>query len=196
MARPNGFVFRDDYLERLAKLSDQEVGRLVRALGIYHRDGEETKLAGRESVAFDFIRADIDRSDKSYAQKCETNRNNRLQSSSTVNGRARTGTNNNVNINPSDQDVEEDSSASNDARARMAAAFLKRVGRAANPEELDTLLWRMERFGMDEELCQEAIREAAAHGAAAPALYAEKLMQDWYASGYRTMDDYLDREEM
>ena len=74
MARMTGFVFQDEYLERLAKLSDQEVGRMVRALAEYHATGKEPELTGRESVAFDFIKADIDRADKSYQTKCQNMR--------------------------------------------------------------------------------------------------------------------------
>lgn len=70
MARMSGFVFQDEYLERLAKLSDQEVGRMVRALAEYHATGKEPELTGRESVAFDFIRVDIDKADKAYQAKC------------------------------------------------------------------------------------------------------------------------------
>ena len=70
MARMTGFVFQDEYLARLAKLSDQEVGRLVRALAEYHANGNEPELAGRESVAFDFIKVDIDKADAAYQAKC------------------------------------------------------------------------------------------------------------------------------
>ena len=90
MAQMTGFIFQDEYLERLAKLSDQEVGRLVRALANYHATGEQQELAGRESVAFDFIKVDIDRIESKYSAKCETNRNNRQRSSTTVNDRQRT----------------------------------------------------------------------------------------------------------
>ena len=83
-----GFIFQDEYLERLAKLSDQELGRLVRALAIYHATGEQQELAGRESIAYDFIKFDIDRIDEKYAAKCDTNRNNRQRPSTTVNDRA------------------------------------------------------------------------------------------------------------
>ena len=71
MARMSGFVFHDEYLVRLAKLSDQEVGRMVRALAEYHATGKEPELTGRESVAFDFIRVDIDKADKAYQKKCQ-----------------------------------------------------------------------------------------------------------------------------
>ena len=87
MARMTGFVFQDEYLERLAKLSDQEVGRLVRALAKYHATGETQELAGRESIAYDFIKVDIDRIDHRYEANCETNSNNRKRSLTTVNDR-------------------------------------------------------------------------------------------------------------
>jgi len=87
MARMTGFVFQDEYLERLAKLSDQEVGRLVRALAEYHATGKEQELAGREGVAFDFIKVDIDRIDQKYEARCETNRSNRQQTMTNDNDR-------------------------------------------------------------------------------------------------------------
>lgn len=85
MGKMTGFVFQDEYLERLVKLSDQELGRLVRALATYHATGETQDLAGRESVAFDFIKVDIDRIEEKYSAKCATNRNNRQRSSTIVN---------------------------------------------------------------------------------------------------------------
>jgi hypothetical protein len=93
MAKMTGFIFQDEYLERLAKLSDQELGRLVRALATYHATGEQQELAGRESIAYDFIKVDIDRIDEKYAAKCDTNRNNRQRSSTNDNERERTMTN-------------------------------------------------------------------------------------------------------
>ena len=73
-----GFICQDEYLAKCAKLSDQEVGRLFRALMSYHATGIEPELAGRESIAFDFIKEDIDKTEKAYAAKCEKNRQNRL----------------------------------------------------------------------------------------------------------------------
>ena len=72
-----GFICHDDYLNKTAKLTDEEVGRLFRACMRYNATGEEQDLEGRESVAFDFIREDIDRARQAYTAKCETNRRNR-----------------------------------------------------------------------------------------------------------------------
>ncbi len=88
-----GFVFQDEYLERLKKLSDQELGRIVRALSGYHATGEEPELEGLESVIFGFIRADIDRIDRQYHEKSATNRANRLASAGSVRKKQRILTN-------------------------------------------------------------------------------------------------------
>ena len=80
-----GFFFQDKYLDRLAKLSDQEVGRLVRALAQYHATGEEQELKGRECGYYDFIKADIDENEKAYQKKCETNRANRQRTPTSIN---------------------------------------------------------------------------------------------------------------
>ncbi|MCI8611052.1 MAG: hypothetical protein HFE66_03925 [Clostridiales bacterium] len=72
------FCCYHSYLKKIAKLSDQEVGRLFRSLLQYSSTGEAQELAGRESIAFDFIADDIDRAKKNYLQKCEKNRENAL----------------------------------------------------------------------------------------------------------------------
>lgn len=90
----SGFICHDDYRSKTAKLTDEELGRLFRALMDYHATGETVELEGRESVAFDFIRDDIDRTEKKYTDKCEQNRRNR------------TSTNVNVRQQPSTDDDE------------------------------------------------------------------------------------------
>ena len=66
-----GFICHDHYLNKLAKLSDQEVGRLVRALSKYHATGETQELKGRECGYYDFIKGDIDEIELAYQRKCE-----------------------------------------------------------------------------------------------------------------------------
>ena len=73
-----GFICHDDYLAKTAKLTDEEVGRLFRALMVFHSTGKAPELQGRESVAFDFICEDINTAEQKYRDKCEQNRRNRL----------------------------------------------------------------------------------------------------------------------
>lgn len=70
------FCCYHDYRRKVAKLSDQEVGRLFRALLEYSESGAAPELTGRESIAFDFIAADIDKAKKAYAARCQANSEN------------------------------------------------------------------------------------------------------------------------
>lgn len=72
-----GFFCQDEYLAKIKKLTDEEVGRLFRALMDYHANGVIAELDGRESIAFDFIREDIDKSEVAYQKKCEQASENR-----------------------------------------------------------------------------------------------------------------------
>jgi hypothetical protein len=78
------------YFEKTKSLTDAEVGRLFRALMQYSASGEAPSLAGRESIAFDFIADEIKRDQDAYAQLCRQNAQNRAQRpSTTVNDRQR-----------------------------------------------------------------------------------------------------------
>ena len=118
-----GFIFQDKYLVRLEKLSDQEVGRLVRALSKYHATGETQELKGRECGYYDFIKADIDEVESAYAAKCKKNRENRQGSITTVNDRQRPSTDDNerdqnINIKENIKEKEIDSN-NHSARGRV-----------------------------------------------------------------------------
>lgn len=75
----SGFICHDDYLKKTEKLSDAELGRVVRALMRYHATGEEVELDIKESMVFDFIRVDIDNQESTYLAKCEKNKEIRLK---------------------------------------------------------------------------------------------------------------------
>ncbi len=77
-----GFICFDAYLEKTRGLTDEGLGRLFRALMRYHMTGEISDLSGAESIAFDFIRTDLDAGDEKYRARCETNRRNRLSAGS------------------------------------------------------------------------------------------------------------------
>ena len=72
------------YRRKIAKLSDQEVGRLFRRLLEYGETGETDELTGREAVAFDFIADDIDRAKENYKELCDKNRANATDRKRTV----------------------------------------------------------------------------------------------------------------
>lgn len=61
------------YKEKTKSLTDAEMGRLFRALMAFSETGEAPSLAGRESIAFDFIADEIARDAAKYAETCKTN---------------------------------------------------------------------------------------------------------------------------
>ena len=100
-----GFICHDDYLKKTEKLADEELGRLFRACMTYHATGEVISLDGRESVAFDFIKEDIDRAEQAYTNKCEQNRRNR--NARNDNERKRPSTNVNERTQEQEQEQEQ-----------------------------------------------------------------------------------------
>ena len=64
------------YAQKTKGLSDEQVGKLFRALMQYAGTGEEPELDDMTRMAFDFIAYDIDAGNAGYAIKCATNRKN------------------------------------------------------------------------------------------------------------------------
>lgn len=102
MARMSGFFCQDAYLPKLAKLTDNEVGSLFRALMKYHADGEIAELDGKVGLAFDFIRDDVDQQEKAYSAKCKQASENRRK------GLKQESTDDNASQRPSTDDNRRD----------------------------------------------------------------------------------------
>lgn len=179
------FCCYNSYRKKVAKLSDQEVGRLFRSLMLYNETGETQELTGRESVAFDFIADDIDRAAKNYEAKCEKNRanrsgaNDRQRSSTNVNDRQRSSTNVNERHQYKDKDENEDENKDKSIGGMVSpydplSSFLpprtrelfakwlgvrKQMGKPCEGAELDEMLKRtkdfFDRFG--EKMANDAL---------------------------------------
>ena len=67
------------YLTSMKNLSDAECGRLFRALLQYGAGDKSINLQGRESIAFDFMAAQMDRDNEAYEARCQKNKDNILQ---------------------------------------------------------------------------------------------------------------------
>ena len=140
MARMTGFIFQDKYLDRLAKLSDQEVGRLVRALATYHATGEEQELKGRECGYYDFIKGDIDENEQAYQRKCNNMKREQLTAIDR-NCHQLPATIDNINIKDKDVLKETLLTESKEKRTRFSppsveevAAYCKERGNRINPQ--------------------------------------------------------------
>ena len=76
MAGMNYVCLYVSYLESLAPFSDEEIGRMVRAMLIYTATGETPLFDGNERFIWPTLKAQIDRDEAAYQERCEKNRAN------------------------------------------------------------------------------------------------------------------------
>lgn len=182
------------YRKKLAKLSDQEVGRLFRSLLEYGETGETEELTGRESVAFDFIADDIDRAKAAYDEKCSKNKKNieeryeRKRSNTNEYERTqnkaeyKTKTNTN-NLLP------------NGSRLYTGAAvadYLNRVNPSASPVSIDELKAYEQEMGAD--VCVRAF-DIALDNKKATWSYIKAILSKWQSLGVKCLADIAEKDK-
>lgn len=72
----SSFLIYLDYQEQFDLLTDEEAGRLIKAIIKYEKTGEIPKLDGMLKMAFSFIKTQLDRDREKYKKKCEKNKEN------------------------------------------------------------------------------------------------------------------------
>ena len=80
----NSFVIYHSYLDSLEDLTDEQFGKLFRALFHYEIKREEPDFTGGLKIAFNFIKQDLDVNLEKYEKKCEKNRLNGLKGGAPV----------------------------------------------------------------------------------------------------------------
>lgn len=122
-----GFLLYNDYQETLSSLSDEEVGKLIRAIFEYEIDGVVPVLEKTLMMAFNFIKVDLDRNNNKYDSICERNRINGKKG-----GRPKNNPNNPVGI------LETQITQSNPKKLKKTKTKLKENNKETNKESLDT----------------------------------------------------------
>ena len=98
------------YREKFKKLTDEQFGKLVRAMLEYEATGKDPVIDDMAvSLSFDVVRYDMDVNTKKYQEKCDHNRENikkrwEKKKDTTVYDRKRTNTNHTDNDNDNDND--------------------------------------------------------------------------------------------
>lgn len=67
------FLLYHDYAVHIAKLSDEDAGKLFKAVFDYVEGGEIPSISPAADMAFSFIAAQLDRDRQKYEHKCEVN---------------------------------------------------------------------------------------------------------------------------
>lgn len=70
------FLMYLDYEEQFALLTDEQLGRLLRAVMEYEKTQIVPELDGIIKMAFSFIKAQLDRDREKYEDKCAKNKEN------------------------------------------------------------------------------------------------------------------------
>ena len=70
------FLMYLDYEEQFNLLTDEQIGKLIRAIFIYENTGEVEELDGMLKMAFSFIKTQLDRDREKYQARCEKNKEN------------------------------------------------------------------------------------------------------------------------
>ena len=74
----NGFILYYDLREQAAELSNEELGELLRAVLDYEIDRALPEFENPMlTMAFKFLKIQLDKNRQRYAQRCEQNRKNR-----------------------------------------------------------------------------------------------------------------------
>ena len=77
MKSKKSFVLYNDYLQWLKLLSDEETGKLIRAIFTYENDRTLPDFSDkRTEIAFYMIKENLDRDRKKYEKVCEKNKEN------------------------------------------------------------------------------------------------------------------------
>ena len=80
MASKKGVVMYYDILEQLEDFSDEQFGKMTRAIIKYDKTGEITEFDDPTlKVAFKILKPTLDRNKQEYQEKCEKNRQNVLK---------------------------------------------------------------------------------------------------------------------
>ncbi len=74
--RKKAFLMYCDYKQHLELLSDEERGKLFIALFDYAESKKTPQLSGMAAMAFSFIKAQMDRDNVKYEERCAINREN------------------------------------------------------------------------------------------------------------------------
>ncbi|MBQ7139945.1 MAG: hypothetical protein IJO32_00400 [Bacilli bacterium] len=72
----NSFILYTDYEEKLAPLSDKELGEIIRNIFVYLRTGKVQKMDRALSFVFNFIKVELDKNNENYERIVERNKEN------------------------------------------------------------------------------------------------------------------------
>ena len=124
----NSFIVYYQYAEHFELLTDEELGRLIRAMLLYDKDGTLPQYEGVLKMAFSFIKTQLDIDKDKFNTICERNRKNIQKRWNTKNTTGKSGipknTKNTDNDNDNDNDNDKKSVCNKNAHAKNITCHL------------------------------------------------------------------------
>ena len=124
----HGFILYTDYFEKLSNLSDEELGLLIRTIFQYELDPKKESPVITNpiiSMAFAFIKSNLDRDREKYTIRCEKNKNNAKKRWKELNAIASIGKNRNAKNADNDTDNDTDNNINNIKKKKRKNNFKK-----------------------------------------------------------------------
>lgn len=130
----NGFVFYLEYEEQLSRLSNEQLGALIRAIIAYKKDGSVCNSGDiAVDLSFDFIRVDIDKQTENYRKKAEAgrlggskNKHSEANESNAKQNEANESKPNNKKEKEIEKDTEKESSSKEELKKESAPRIMVR----------------------------------------------------------------------
>ena len=126
MAKKKSFILYADYIKHIRRLSDEDAGRLFKAIFDYVNEGELPDLDGMAAMAFSFIANQLDNDLQKYEETCKKRSENIKKRWEKVNASQKAAENTSdtkdtneyncifCNTNDTDNDIDSDIDIEND----------------------------------------------------------------------------------
>lgn len=184
--------FRQD----ISALSDAEKGRLFDAMLKYAEDCVAPQLGGGERIMWPLAERYIDSTRKdAKKQKENGSRGGRPRNPEEPTETQQNPTEPTETYKSKYKTLRDDEEECTTTRGPCAAAFKRQFGRFPYPGEESSIMFAAKRNKQTDDLMELAIQLSAEHGAASPAMYVEKMLNEWSLAGIKTLDDFYNREE-
>lgn len=206
----NSFLIYHEYKDILEDLTNEELGKLFRAIFDYEIDSIIPNFTGLMKMAFTVIKGNLDRDRNKYDKRCESSSENGKKGGAPKgNQNARKQPKNNLkqpnqpkqadndnetdtdndNDNETDADTENGTSADlseieeSETNADLFTYIQEALGRTLNSIEYEVINeWQ------DNDLTRYAVKESILNGARG-IRYIQTVLESWKAKGFKTVQD-------
>ena len=195
------FLMYYDYEELLEDLSDEELGKLVRAMFKYEKLGfEDEKLTGITKMAFAFIKRNLKRDKETYDKRSETSKINGKRGGRPKKEKPKEETYSKPNnLKKADKDKEKEKDKDKDKDKDIEEETTKeekncfsfceeQFGRTLSPVEYQTLMNWKEWFSDD--VINFAIKKTLLNGARG-LNYTTTIINSWHDKCYKTLKECM-----